>query len=146
MGPPLQKNCRLSATWYEWHRRRIEAIDARKTEEALMKKMQKMKKLVAVLVAVAALSCGWAALAGGAEIGFYRQGDVNLAPLGPSYGWWYGCTATSAGMMMGYYDINGYGGLNYGNLVPGEVAEATTFLIPNNWNYKVNNIIASQGM
>ena len=55
MGPPLQKNCRLSATWYEWHRRRIEAIDARKTEEALMKKMQKMKKLVAVLVAIAAL-------------------------------------------------------------------------------------------
>ena len=85
MGPPLQKNCRLSATWYEWHRRRIEAIDARKTEEALMKKMQKMKKLVAVLVAVAALSCGWAALAGGAEIGFYRQGDVNLS--GPEYGW-----------------------------------------------------------
>jgi hypothetical protein len=108
-----------------------------------MKKMIKMKKFVAVLVAIAALSCGWAALAGGAEIGFYQQGDVNLN--GPAYDWWYGCSPTSAGMMMGYYDIKGYGGLYYSNLVPGGVAEATTFPASNQWNYLVKNIIASQG-
>jgi hypothetical protein len=38
--------------------------------------------------------------------------------------WWYGCSATSAGMMMGYYDRNGYASGSYPNLVPGGVAEA----------------------
>jgi hypothetical protein len=109
----------------------------------MMKKMNQMKKLVAVLLAIAALSCGWAALAGGAELGFYGQGDVNLN--GPAYVWWYGCTPTSAGMMMGYYDIHGYGGLYYDNLVPGGVAEASTFPLTNPWDAKVKNIIASQG-
>jgi hypothetical protein len=48
-------------------------------------------------------------------------------------------------MMMGYYDRQGYGGLSYSNLVPSGVAETTTFPIANNWNYRVNNIIASWG-
>jgi len=112
-----------------------------------MKKMKQMKKFGAVLVVIAALSCGWAALAGGTEIGFYVQGDVNLN--GPSYGWWYGCTATSAGMMMGYYDIHGYGGLYYSSLVPGGVAENFT-QYQNSPPYEtrsalVQDAIASQG-
>jgi hypothetical protein len=45
----------------------------------------------------------------------------------PDYNWWYGCSATSAGMMMGYYDIHGYDGLGYPNLVPGGTAELDTY-------------------
>ena len=54
-----------------------------------------------------------------------RQGG-NLSNT-PDYRWWYGCTPTSAGMMVGYYDYNGYGGLVYPNLVPGGRAELTTY-------------------
>ena len=32
-------------------------------------------------------------------------------------------------MMMGYYDINGYGGLSYSNLVPGEWRRPPRFLL-----------------
>jgi hypothetical protein len=60
----------------------------------------------------------------------------------PDYAWWYGCTATSAGMMMGYYDRNGYGGLLYDNLVPGGVAELSNFGNP---GALANNAIASPG-
>jgi hypothetical protein len=60
----------------------------------------------------------------------------------PAYDWWYGCSPTSAGMMMGYYDINGYGGLRYDNLVPGGVAELSTF---GNSGALANQIIASSG-
>ena len=61
----------------------------------------------------------------------------------PDYNWWYGCSPTSSGMMMGYYDRNGYGGLQYGNLCPGGVAELTTFGIPNPSTALANNMIAS---
>ncbi len=47
-----------------------------------------------------------------------HQGDAILSNS-PAYDWWYGCSPTSAGMMMAYYDINGYGGLSYNNLVNG---------------------------
>jgi hypothetical protein len=36
--------------------------------------------------------------------------------------WWYGCTATSGGMLMAYYDTNGYKGASFGNLIPGGTA------------------------
>ena len=59
-------------------------------------------------------------------LGYYVQGStVNLG--GPAYDWWYGCSPTSAGMMMGYYDIHGYAGQSYANLVPGGTAENSTF-------------------
>ena len=48
----------------------------------------------------------------------------------PNYDWWHGCSATSAGMMMGYYDNNGYASLGYTNLVPGGAAEAETYVGP----------------
>lgn len=78
------------------------------------------------------------------EIGFYVEGG-NVKLGGPDYAWWYGCSPTSAGMMMAYYDRNGYGGHSYNNLVPGGTAESSTFAIPNNWNYLANNAIASWG-
>lgn len=45
---------------------------------------------------------------------------------------------------MGYYDINGYNGLRYDNLVPGGKAELQTFNNPG-WSALANNVIASQG-
>lgn len=60
----------------------------------------------------------------------------------PDYNWWYGCSPTSAGMMIGYYDINGYDGKLYDNLVPGGAAESSNY---GNSGAAVNNIIASQG-
>ena len=45
-------------------------------------------------------------------------------------------------MMMGYYDRNGYDGLYYTNLVPGGVAETSTFGSP---GALANKIIASHG-
>lgn len=61
-----------------------------------------------------------------------------------NYDWWYGCAPTSAGMMMGYYDRNGYMGYSYSNLVPGGVAEASSFVsTAGNWEYLCQYIIAS---
>lgn len=62
------------------------------------------------------------------------------------YDWWYGCSPTSAGMLMGYYDRNGYGGLLYDNLVPGGVAEASTYpSTPGVWSYNAQSAIATPG-
>lgn len=44
-----------------------------------------------------------------------------------NYDWWYGCSPTSAGMMMGYYDLNGYQTYTYNNLVPGGSAETNSY-------------------
>jgi len=62
----------------------------------------------------------------------------------PDYDWWYGCSPTSAGMLMGYYDIHGYNGLRYDNLVAGGLAEFSTYgLDP--WDALAHHAIASQG-
>jgi len=58
----------------------------------------------------------------GAEIGYFTTG-VALGNTA-DYNWWYGCSVTAAGMLMGHYDRNGYADLPYSNLVPGGVAEA----------------------
>ncbi len=58
----------------------------------------------------------------------------------PEYDWWHGCSPTSAGMMMGYYDINGYAGLYYQRLVPRGPAELSTFSAG---TYRANKAIAS---
>ena len=77
-------------------------------------------------------------------VGYVRAGG-SLANT-CDYKWWYGCSPTSAGMMMGHYDLNGYQGSNYGNLVPGGVAESETYVgPPTGWNALANNAIASQG-
>ncbi len=102
-----------------------------------------MKKFVALLLAILALGCWGLSSASAGELGFYAQGGVNLD--GPSYVWWYGCSPTSAGMMMGYYDQKGYDGKSYGNLVSGGTAESTTFPLTSPWNALVKTSIASQG-
>jgi len=70
----------------------------------------------------------------------HLQGGV--LPSSPDYNWWYGCSATSAGMIMGYYDRNGYGGYSYDNLVPGGIAELSNYGNP---GAIVNQAIASTG-
>jgi hypothetical protein len=74
------------------------------------------------------------------ELARHQQG-VAL-PEAPDYEWWYGCSPTSAGMMMGYYDRNGYGGLFYQNLVPNQKAPLSNYGNP---GAPVNQIIASDG-
>ena len=78
----------------------------------------------------------------GGDIAWYSEGTPTVLPNSPTYAWWYGCSPTSAGMLMGYYDRNGYQGQNYGNLVPGGVAELNSFGDP---GALVNAIIASPG-
>ena len=63
----------------------------------------------------------------------------------PDYAWWYGCSPTAAGMLVAYYDIHGYRGERYDNLVPGGVAEFSTFpSFEGSWDYRVQSVIASQ--
>ena len=86
-----------------------------------------MRKALKVVSAVAVL-LAWAGLAHAAidpEIEA-RVCGAN-ASIVPDYGWWYGCSPTSAGMAAGYYDINGYGGLLYPNMVAGGVAELSAY-------------------
>ena len=63
---------------------------------------------------------------------------ANPAPAGlvllsntTDYEWWWGCSPTAAGMIMGHYDRNGYGSdplhNQYPNLVPGGVAESSSY-------------------
>jgi hypothetical protein len=73
-----------------------------------------------------AATSGVVTLPNGQEVGFTRQGAPVVLANGSDYLWWYGCSPTSAGMMLGYYDRNGYQGVQYSNLVQGGVAEATT--------------------
>ena len=50
------------------------------------------------------------------------NGDVVLANTMPKAEYMYGCTPTSVGMLLGYYDINGYKGKSLSNLITGTVA------------------------
>lgn len=77
----------------------------------------------------------------GRLLALHTEGKTTLNNA-PDYDWWYGCSPTSAGMMMGYYDRNGYGGLYYDNLVPGGQAELSTF---GPGPYIANDAIASKG-
>ena len=115
--------------------------------------MKDVMRKLGVLLVVATLTCGWV-LAGPLDLGDVSGTIVvgdrvlvahsvgGLLPNAPTYDWWYGCSPTSAGMMAGYYDINGYNSLLYGNLVPGGVAELNTF---GNAAAIANQAIASSG-
>jgi hypothetical protein len=72
-----------------------------------------------------AVTSGSMTLSNGKVVNFCRQGGAATLSNAGDYMWWYGCSATSAGMIMGYYDRNGYQGASYPNLVKGGVAEAT---------------------
>jgi len=101
------------------------------------------KRFLSGVIAVA-LCLFFVSLAGHASASALLVGHQESATTldGPDYDWWYGCSATSAGMMMGYYDQKGYGGLSYKNLVKGGVAESSTY---GAGPYLANDAIASQG-
>ena len=93
-------------------------------------------------------ACLWLVMAGpsrATSLGSYSQGSPVYSQgqeNSPDYDWWYGCSPTAAGMMVGFYDINGYEGLTYDNLVPGGTAELSSF---GDTHAIVNNVIASDG-
>ncbi|WP_321531288.1 hypothetical protein [uncultured Desulfuromonas sp.] len=58
----------------------------------------------------------------------------------PNYEWYYGCAPTAAGMLLGFYDRNGYDEAGYSNLIPGGIAELETF---SGSDYIVHDVIAS---
>jgi hypothetical protein len=78
---------------------------------------------------------------GGLTVAAHALGDFSLQNA-PDYDWYHGCSPTSAGMLAGYYDIHGYGGLSYDNLLPGAVAESNTFA---SGSHAIENVIASSG-
>lgn len=51
-----------------------------------------------------------------------NNGDVVLKNHVPKAEYMYGCMPTSVGMILGYYDINGYNGSDLSNLIDGTVA------------------------
>jgi len=68
----------------------------------------------------------------------------------PDYDWWYGCSPTSAGMVLGKYDRDGYGSLThyYSNIAPGGDAETrldTTVPNPRTSYPYATSMIASSG-
>jgi len=98
-------------------------------------------RIVALVAGVLSIttSAGWALPAGTA----YRVAGGTLSNTA-DYSWWYGCSPTSAGMIMGYYDRGGYAGLGYPNLVAGGVAEASTYpSTTGTWDYLAQYAIAS---
>ena len=104
-----------------------------------------LKSIVTIAIAVVLLSAAPAK----ADLSNYGITDTvititqgGLLPNTTNYDWWYGCSPTSAGMMMGHYDRNGYSSLYYDNLVLGGIAESNTYGNP---GALANQVIASSG-
>ena len=77
----------------------------------------------------------------GVSVSQHSVGAQVLVTNACDYDWWYGCSPTSAGMMMGHYDREGRT-----NLVPGGVAEMETYVGPPTGAAALaNNAIASPG-
>ena len=49
------------------------------------------------------------------------NGDVLLANVMPEAEYMYGCTPTAVGMLLGYYDLYGYRGKDFSDLIEGDV-------------------------
>ena len=101
-----------------------------------------MKHRLLIFLVLVGVSLGVSSVAGAAVLQAEHFGAGVTLPSSPDYDWWYGCSPTSAGMMMGYYDINGYGGKDYSNLVAGGTAELSSFGNP---GALANSAIASSG-
>ncbi len=76
------------------------------------------------------------------DLAWHVDGAAKTLSWDADYDWWYGCSPTSTGMLLAYYDVKGYGGLSYSNLVPGADAEESTF---GTSVYAANAMIASSG-
>lgn len=59
---------------------------------------------------------------GNAQLVSYQEGGNVSLSNSSNYDWWYGCSPTSAGMLLSWYDRNGFG-----NLAPGGDAELDNF-------------------
>jgi hypothetical protein len=77
---------------------------------------------------------------GGQQIDVQRLGASATLTNTGDYHWWYGCSPTAAGMLIGYYDRNGYAGKSYNDMVRGGVAETSSYGNP---GALVNTAIAS---
>ncbi len=69
--------------------------------------------------------------------------ESNLLPDTVGSDWWYGCVPTSVGIMMAYYDTNGYNGHSYDRLIPGGRATPGVGDYPN--SKLLRDVIASEG-
>ncbi len=82
------------------------------------------------------------------KLNAHKKGVGYLPEQAPDYEWWYGCSPTSVGMIMGYYDVWGYNGITY-DLVLGGTAELNSFgldsLYPAGPTLLCNKAIASAG-
>jgi len=90
----------------------------------------------------------------GREQGFRKVGAAAQLSGTCNYDWWYGCSPTSAGMLMGYYDRKLlWDGLTYYSLVPGGAAETNSYGGGGGLDFngdatpdlKCNKVIASSG-
>jgi len=111
--------------------------------------MKMWKMLVTAMIIVCSMF-GTVSATTVSDISFENIGpgeNINLHQVSgqlfkaPNYEWWYGCSPTAAGMMMGYYDRNGFD-----DLMLGGTAEINTFPSdPGWWDYIAQNTIASVG-
>jgi hypothetical protein len=92
------------------------------------------------VLAIILSTCAFASLSASQLSGIGRHVEGSNVDNVGSYAWWYGCSPTAAGLVLGYYDRNGYKGQSFDNLVPGGVAEVSTF---GSSSALVNSIIAS---
>ncbi|MBN1806255.1 MAG: hypothetical protein JW837_13490 [Sedimentisphaerales bacterium] len=104
---------------------------------------KKLLKLCAIIVLVLTAAAAQGNLLvpdntlkiGGQEIAVHKEGTIATLSGPGDYSWWHGCSPTSAGMLMGYYDARGYD-----NLVQGGAAENSTY---GSGPYLANSAIAS---
>ena len=105
-----------------------------------MIKFQTVRNIMVIPVIIALILCLSEITIAATDLTDFRQPISHLQGGSltntSNYDWWYGCSPTSTGMMMGYYDRNGYMGYSYSNLVPGGVAEASSFVSSaGSWEY-----------
>ncbi|MBN1404807.1 MAG: hypothetical protein JW942_10125 [Opitutales bacterium] len=106
--------------------------------------MRVSSPLIAALLSFPLSFAATAAHASYASIDSYSTCIDGLTLTGTTASdWWYGCAPTTAGMIMAYYDTNGYNGYRYDNLIPGGTATNAFGAWPN--GSLLRRAIASEG-
>ena len=77
------------------------------------------------------------------------NGDVLLAHTMPEAEYMYGCTPTAVGMILGYYDLYGYDGADFSDIIPGDVVQKSrgtdgSIYNMNEFDTALGNAIASE--
>ena len=112
----------------------VKGFSASSLTDFRRKEENAIKKILMLCAAATMFIVGNGAYAAPELVAHTAGGSLSGAG---TYDWWYGCSPTSAGMLLGQYDRNGYS-----NLVPGGNAEINTFGNP---GALVNSAIASSG-